>query len=81
MDLTTFANDLAKGGSVGIILLLLIVITALLRRWVLIPDDNFIPREMYDAKVREADDWKETVKEYGDALRDAVNVLEAIERR
>jgi len=68
--------------------LLLAVITALLRNMVQIPDSKRVPREMYDAKVLECNEWKgiatssvATVKATADQLQQLTDISERLVRR
>lgn len=58
IDPNALADKLAGGGAAAVILVLLFVITALIRKWVRIPDDNYVPREQYDLVTKNCDDWK-----------------------
>jgi len=86
-DLARLAATLAQGGAVAVILILLVAITALLRRWVKVPDAEYVPREMYEQKAKEAAEWKaialpaaETIKEQADQLAKLTDVIEIFSR-
>jgi len=72
-------------GSYAVILLLLIVVAGLLRRVVHIPDDKYVMRELYDAILKDRDDWKAaataataTAKEQADQLSQLTDINERL---
>lgn len=86
-DLIALADKLAPG-SYAVILLLLLIIGGLLRRVVHIPDDNYVPREQYDAVVKSEAEWKNlaltqtpVIKEQADHMKALTEINEKLVER